>query len=131
MADLGVDIGAGASDLDPAFPLVEGAAAVAQAQAHRLATAALWYDPDYECVDLRGMLNAGLDEADVYRLRARCERALREDERVEDCDVSVSYFRAAETLTVAAEGVSAEGPFRLVVAASGAQTAILEASAAR
>lgn len=131
MADLGVDIRAGSNDLDPSFTLVEGAEAVAQAQAHRLGTEALWYDADYECVDLRASLSAGLDDADLYRLRARCERALRQDERVEDCDVTVSYFRAGQSLTVAAEGVSADGPFRLVVAASAAQTAILEASAAR
>lgn len=129
MADLGVDIRAGANDLDPDFSLVEGAEAVAQSQAHRVTTEALWYDPDYECVDLRAMLSAGMDDADLYRLRARCERALRQDERVEDCDVTVAYLRAARALTVSAEGVSAAGPFRLVVAASGAAAAILEASA--
>jgi hypothetical protein len=129
VADLGVDIRAGANDLDPDFSLVEGAEAVAQSQAHRVTTEALWYDPDYECVDLRAMLSAGMDDADLYRLRARCERALRQDERVEDCDVDLNFFPAARTLTVAAEGVSAAGPFRLVVAASAAQSAILEASA--
>lgn len=128
MSELGVDIRAGALDLDPNFVLVEGAEAVAQSQAHRLATAELWYDPDHECLDLRAAVSEGLDAADVYRLRARCERVLRQDERVEDCDVDVTFLPIAGTLTVTAEGVSADGPFRSVVAASGAQTAILEAS---
>lgn len=126
---LGVDIATGPNDIDPSFPLIEGPAALAQAEAHRVTTEALWYAPDYECIDLRAQLSGGLDDADAYRLRARCERALRQDERVEDCDVDLNFFPAARTLTVAAEGVSAAGPFRLVVAASAAQSAILEASA--
>lgn len=128
--DLGVDIASPANDLDPAFSLVSGAACVAEAQGRRLATATLWYDPEHECIDLRAELSAGLDGTDVHQLRARIERALRQDERVEDSDVDVTFLPSARTLTVSAEGASADGPFRLVVAASGATVAILEASAA-
>lgn len=128
-SDLGVDIAAGPNDLDPGFPLIEGAAALAQSEAHRLATAGLFYDPDYECVDLKACLSGGLSQADAHRLRARVERALRQDERVDDCDVDVTFLPVAQTLTVAAQGVSSVGPFRAVVAASAAATAILEASA--
>ena len=129
--DLGIDLHAPGGDLDPDFVSIEGAAAVAQALGHRLSTPSggLFYDPEYESLDLREWLSAGLDDAEVWQLRARIERALRQDERVYDVELDVDFNVNARTLTVTAEGTSAAGPFRLVVAASEANVAILEASA--
>jgi len=118
-------------DLSPSFTSVTGPAAVAQDLAHRLMTpeGGLFYDPEYESIDLRSYLSKSLDAAEAFRLRAKVERALRQDERVDDVEVDVDFNPPARTLTVTAEGASALGPFRLVVVASEAAVAILEASA--
>lgn len=127
--DYGTDLRMVAGDLDPLFGLVSGPTAVAQSLALRLQTpeGGVFYDPDYLSLDLREYLSADVDDAELYRLRAKIERALRADERVDDLDLEVEFSAAAETLTVVAEGYGAEGPFRLVVAASAAHVAILEA----
>lgn len=127
--DLGIDILA-MGGLDPDLRTITGPAAVAQAVAHRLSTpeGSLFYDASYECMDLRAYLSADVDDAAAYRLRAKVERCTRADERVEDADVDVDFNPAARTLTVVVEGLTADGPFRLVVAASAASVAILEAT---
>lgn len=129
--DYGFTFLAAGGDLNPSFTVLTGAAAVAQDLAHRLMTpeGGLFYDPEYESIDLRSYLSKALDAAEVYRLRAKVARALRQDERVDDVEISVDFNPAARTLTVTAEGTGALGPFRLVVAASEANVAILEASA--
>lgn len=129
--DYGTDIRTVGLDLDPDFGLVSGPEAMAQAQAHRLQTpeGSLFYDAAYESIDLRDALSAALDGPGVYQLRAKVERALRADERVEDCDVDVEFSPVSQVLTVVAEGLGAGGPFRLVVAATEANTAILAAGA--
>lgn len=128
--DLGIDILAPSGDLDPDLRTITGTAAVAQTVAHRLSTPerALFYDAAYESLDLRSYLSADIDDAAAYRLRARIERVARADERVDDADVDVDFNPAARTLTVTIEGVTGAGPFRLVVAASAASFAILEAA---
>lgn len=125
----GTDLRIAGGDLDPLFGLVSGPGAVAQALGMRLQTpeGGLFYDPTYESIDLREYLSADIDDAELYRLRAKIERALRADERVDDLDLDVEFNTTAETLTVSATGYGAEGPFRLVVAASAAAVAILEA----
>ena len=125
----GSDIRAAGGDLDPSFALVAEGACVGQALAHRLQTpeGGLFYDPEYESVDLRAYLSAGFDGAEVYQLRAKVERALRADERVDDLDLDLRFDPTTETLTVVADGYGAEGPFRLVAVASAELVAVMEA----
>lgn len=129
--DYGTDIRTTGFDIDPYFGLVSGPSAMAQSQGHRLQTpeGSLFYDPAYESIDLRDALSAALDGPGVYQLRAKIDRALRSDERVDDCDTDVEFSPTSQVLTVTADGIGAGGPFRLVVAASEASVAILTTGA--
>lgn len=118
MSDVGIDISTPDGDLDPEFTEVTGSLAVCQALFRRYTTplGRLFYDPRYGC-DVRQYLGAGLTPARRAQLiRAMVDQAYL-DERVDEVSVSiVDGVNGAVTITV--EGLTGDGPFRLVMAAS-------------
>jgi phage baseplate assembly protein W len=118
VSDVGIDLNTPDGDLDPEFAEVSGTLAVCQALLRRYTTplGGLFYDPRYGC-DVRSYLGAGLTPARRAQLvRAMTDQAYL-DERVDEVSVSiVDGVQGAVTITV--EGLTGEGLFRLVMAAS-------------
>jgi hypothetical protein len=63
-------------------------------------------------VDIRQWLNAALDTATLYQIKASLEREAEKDERVFAIVVTPSYSATTETLRIDAEVASAEEVFR-------------------
>ena len=128
MSDLGLDISTPeAMDLDPYFALVTGWEQLAQALARRITTptGGLRDDAAYG-FDVRAFLNELAPSVRVVAAAVR-EQWLA-DERVEDCDVSVTFD--GETLSVTGAVLTSSGTFRLVLAVSAVTVALLRAEAA-
>lgn len=125
---LGLDISTpGAADLDPYFALVSEAEQLAQALARRIVTptGALRDDLSYG-YDVRAHLN---DTALQPRLVAAAVRAQwLADERVEDCDVRVTFEDGA--LSIEGVVLASTGTFRLVLSVSAVALSILRTEAA-
>lgn len=125
---LGIDISTpGAMDLDPYFALASEGEQLVQALARRIVTptGALRDDPSYG-YDVRAHLN---DAAPQPRLVAAAVRAQwLADERVEDCDVRVTF--ADDTLTIQGAALTSAGTFRFVLAVSAVTIDLLRFEAA-
>lgn len=129
MADLGVDVFA-VTDLDPAFRLVSGRQAHAQAIARRLMTARgdlerIGDDPDYG-TDLRRFVGDDVGPRVVFEVQAAVEREALKDERTQ-ASTAVATF-AGGALTVAVRLTDADGPFSLVLAVSDVTVSVLKVS---
>ena len=127
MADLGVDVFA-VTDLDPAFRLVSGRQAHAQAIARRLMTARgdlerIGDDPDYG-TDLRRFVGDDVGPRVVFEVQAAVEREALKDERTQACTAVATF--AGGALTVAVRLVDAAGPFSLVLAVSDVTVSVLK-----
>jgi len=126
--DFGLDISTpGALDLDPYFAMVTGWEQLAQALARRILTptGGLRDDAAYG-FDVRAYLNDTPPPARVVAAEVRAQWLA--DERVEDCDVSVTF--EGDTLSVAGVVLTSEGAFRLVLAVSAVTVSVLRAEAA-
>ncbi len=123
--DFGVDVSC-VSDIDPAFALVRGRTALAQALARRFITprGGLHYDGTYG-YDLRSHLNAPLEPGDEFIIASAVESQCVLDERVRSASAAVIYFAATETLRVQIAIVDDEGPFELVLGVSAVTVEIL------
>jgi hypothetical protein len=108
----------GEADLDPFFLVIDGVPATAEGCARRLLTpnGALPWDVDAG-FDVGQWINADLDRAAALPIQSSAEVELLKDERVLEADVTVQI--AARGLSVAVDAVGAEGPFSLVVDATG------------
>lgn len=126
--DFGTDVDC-VDDLDPAFGLVSGTKAVAQALLRRLSTprGGLFYDPTYG-YDLTAFCNADLTDAELFAIGAAIEGECARDERVSRARAAVSFDAAAQTLRIAIDVTSAQGPFALVLAVSAVSVELLEAA---
>lgn len=121
MTDLGTDF-SNLTDLTGTFALVSGPRAVAEALFRRCITPAggVWYDPEYESLDVRDELGGVSSPAQRTALAGRMQRIGLADDRLDALRVTIT----AETtgldahVTIDFDGVTAEGPFRLVMAAS-------------
>lgn len=127
MISLGTDVNA-VSDLDAAFGLVSGRLALAQALARRFSTprgelARIGDDPDYG-YDLRELLNDDVGPRAPFEIASNAEREALKDERVKSARASAAI--ASGRLTLALFLTDAEGPFRLVLAASAVTVEILK-----
>lgn len=128
---LGVDL-ANLTDLTETFRLVSGPRAVAEALYRRWTTpqGGVWYDPEYESLDLRDYLGASHTASQRASLATLLQRIGLADDRLDELVVTLSVATDArgDTLTVSADGVTAEGPFRLVMAVSPELVTLLSVS---
>lgn len=119
----------GVVDLDPAFGLVSGRLALAQAIARRITTRAgllarIGDDPAYG-IDVRESLGADTDTDDrtAFAIAAEVQAEVMRDERVRGADVSAALADGVVILTILL--ADAIGPFRLVLAVSAVTVEIL------
>lgn len=125
MADLGTDIYC-VDDIDPSFAVVDGARALAQAIARRLATprGGLFYDTEYG-FDLTAFLNADIDDRAAFQIAVGVENEALKDERVRECRATVAYDAQTEVMRVVLAGVSSSGPFQLILGVSDVSVEVL------
>lgn len=123
--DYGVDVSC-ISDIDPAFTLVSGPTAVAQALARRLITprGGLHYAGTYG-YDLRQHLNGSLEPGDEFVIASAIEAQCAQDERVFSASATVAFESLTETLRVSIVAQLDEGPFELVLRVSAVTVEIL------
>jgi hypothetical protein len=96
---------------------ITGKRVVAEAVLRRWSTErrSLPYDLDYG-TDARAMIGDSLTSASIGEWQSALAAEAVKDDRVEDCDVVITYDRATETALVTASITTADGPFRLVSA---------------
>lgn len=106
------------NDFSPDAKMVSGFRVVGEAIARRWITprGRLIGYPNYG-FDLTEYVNADVTDRDLAGLRAQASAEALKDERVQSCTVATSLATDG-VLTVTAEVVTAQGPFRLVVAVS-------------
>lgn len=119
--DLGVDLDI-QTDMQKSFILAKGMRNLSLAICRRLSTprgalALVGDDPDYG-LDLRGMLNQDLTQAELQALGGEIDEELRKDERIHSADVLVTFTLATSTLTVEINLETVAGPHRLVLGVS-------------
>jgi hypothetical protein len=129
--DLGMIVGAdGALDLDPTSRRVSGARAVAFAVARRYVTrpGQLFWAPHYG-KRLADLLNAGLTARELGRHQAETAAEALKDERVLAATARLELDAATGKLRARVDGETADGPFRLVLAASAVSVELLAVEA--
>lgn len=127
MSDLGSDVWA-APGLDPAFRLVSGRLAHAQAIVRRLATERgdlerLGDDPAYG-YDVRRHVGDDTGPRTDFEVAAAVERQALADERTRTATATVTAV--AGTLTIALRISDADGPFSLVLAVTDVTVTLLK-----
>lgn len=121
MTDLGTDF-SNLTDLTATFALVSGPRGVAEALYRRFITPAgsVWYDTEYESLDVRDELGGASSSAQRAALAARMQHLGLADDRIDALRVTITAEASGldASITIACEGLTAGGPFRLVMAAS-------------
>jgi hypothetical protein len=113
---------------DLSFTRISSRRAVAEAVARRWLTrrGSLVTDTDAG-IDLRDWINASVTQADLYALAGSLKTEAERDERVADCDVTVSFDPSTNTLAVTGSIVPIDSSaFRLVLNVSDVTVDILE-----
>src|SRR5687767_9637038 len=120
-ADLGPDIG-GVSDISPGLDEVTGRLALLQAVARSWSDLAgsLFYDRNYG-KGLALWLNSAVQN--TSSIEAALEDEARKDERVEACQVTVTF--SGETLSISGSITDEDGPFEFTVTADKLNTTVL------
>ncbi len=127
--DAGLDLGVDAAcitDITSTMTLAQGLPNLAMALCRRLITrrGGLFYDLDYG-LDLRELLNAAVTDEQIAQapddIRSECEK----DERLLSCTVDVVFSRASSTAKITIRGVTALGPFTLILGVSQVTVEIL------
>lgn len=123
--DFGTDIST-APDLDESFAPLTGQAAVAESLLRRFQTprGSLAFHPD-DGLDLTEYLHEGVDAAMLYGLKSAIETECLKDERVLEAQASLAH--ADESLDVAIDVESADGPFRLTLRVTELSVEMLDA----
>lgn len=114
-------------DLPRRWKFITGSRVLAEALYRRWSTerGELPYDPDYG-TDARDMIGETQSPAQIGEWQTKLAREAEKDERVEGCEVTVSYDFAASTAIITGTVTPSEGPtFRLVVAVDELTTTIL------
>lgn len=113
--DLGTDLATlSDGDLDPTFALLSGPQLVARDLALRLQTPGVFYDESIG-TDLRAWCARPLTDSERRRVAALVRMEARRDDRIDDVDVVVSGSQSS--LSIAVDGTTVAGPFRLVLPA--------------
>jgi len=120
--DYGVDVSTyvendeGELDLDPTGAEISGARVVAESVARGWET-----EPGglpwaiEEGADIGRYLNADISAAEVLAISSELEEDARRDERVASIAVAATFDQAAQTLAISGDGLTADGPFRLLL----------------
>jgi len=121
--DFGRDLSC-VTDLDPAMTEVSGRLVLSQALVRRLLTptGGIVDDPDYG-YDLGAQLNDDLTTAQVAQIAPRVDLEFLKDERVFASSTEGTFL--AGVVTLSSLVTSADGPFRLTLAADGVTVTIL------
>jgi hypothetical protein len=86
----------------------------------------LWYDDDYSDVDIWGMLNQDLSQADVARYNAAISATIEKDERVRACAAAVVQDTPNQAANISLIGTLVTGqPFAFVMRAQDATVTLL------
>lgn len=129
MADLGTDIRCGAFGfgIGKVFALASGRQNLALAIARRLCTprGGLFYDLNYG-TSLVLLLSSEATEATILSYGPLVEQEAMKDERVLSASADLSFERESRKLTITLFLTDAEGPFRLILAATALTVEILE-----
>jgi hypothetical protein len=128
-SELGIDV-ACLLDTDPAWSLASGELNLGYALARRLSTprGGLFYDPNYG-FDVRLLLHAALGDSELSTAAVAIGDECEKDERVQACNVGLSFNQASETLIIDVTVTTAAGPFRLILEVSAVTVAVLEIAA--
>ena len=100
--DYGVDISCGV-DLDPFMRAVSGSTLMAQVCLRRIYTplGGLLSAPNALTLDIRELVGEAIrGDVDVLTIRARCQAALLDDERIYEATVLAEFDFSNETLTL-------------------------------
>ncbi len=110
---------------DTTFSSISGFRALHEALCRRLLTrkGLLPFHPDYG-VDLRQYLNESITDQVLSEAKATALAELRQDERVDTVDATVSYASSTQVLSFLFRGASAAGPFVFTLAVSQLTVAI-------
>lgn len=129
MADLGTDIRCGAlgKGIGKVFSLATGRENLGLAIARRLCTprGGLFYDPDYG-FDLRALLSKEMPKGAILAIGPQIESEATKDERVLSARADLSFDESSRKLTITLFLTDADGPFRLILAASAVTVELLE-----
>lgn len=128
MADLGVDIRC-LTDIDPTLSLVSGRECLALSVARRwwMNRGALFYDPDAG-TNVIDRLNDDISDDEAQSFGPQLEDEALKDERVQACEVDVTFDSRFGRLVIKSVLQDADGPFRLILAVSDVTAAILGGS---
>lgn len=113
--------------VNPSFQLVGGYTNLGQALCMRLQTprGGLFYDADYG-FDLRSYLNAAITRQVAAQIVGGVQSECLKDERVQVCTATLSVDLTQETLTVAVNVVTAQGPFSFILEVTDATVTLIE-----
>lgn len=129
MADLGTDIRCGAlgRGIGKVFALATGRTNLALAIARRLCTprGGLFYDPDYG-FSLIMLLSSEAPRSAILAIGPAIAQEAEKDERVLSARADLVFNDQERKLTITLYLTDADGPFRLILAASAVTVEILE-----
>lgn len=118
-------------DLDPLLRTSTGTTLMGEVALRRVYTplGGLLSAPNALTLDIRELVGEAVrGESDIVTIRARCQAALLDDERIFEATVAGEFDFLTKTLTLTLAGVGSRGPFRLVLAASQVTVDVLESA---
>lgn len=124
MADLGTDVNWTPTGIDPTYALVSGRTALAQGLVRRFVTPRGTHPKDKNFgFDIRSWVNKAATARKILEIETFIEGEASKEERIQDVAASVQLDR--EMLVIELGITDAEGPFKLVLAATGVTVEIL------
>lgn len=119
----------GIIDMDPMLRRVTGRDVLSQSLVRRQTTPrGTVVDSPNDCFDVRSWVSDGMTQAQLQQLSNVIRTELLRDQRVQDCQVQVSYNTGTSALTVVENIQSGYGPFSLTLAVTAVTVQILEAN---
>jgi len=114
-------------DLRESLALHDGPRMMADVLARRLTTrkGSLSFHPSYG-IDLRDYLNDEMNDGLLFAMKSEIEGECENDERVLEADATVTYYQDTKSVRVSIAGVTAEGPFSMVLAVSAVSVDLLK-----
>lgn len=128
--DYGADLSC-KDDLDPLLRVSTGVTLMGEVALRRVYTplGGLLSAPNALTLDIRELVGEAIrGDSDVLTIRARCQAALLDDERIFEVVVEGDFDFLTKTLALTLAGVGSFGPFRLVLAVTALTLDVLESS---
>lgn len=116
--------------LDVSGTNIDGTRAIIEVAIRRISTdaATLSYADATECFDIRTWLSKLTDTRGIAGLESRIENVIERDERVRQCDATVTFDRATEAIRVSIAITPFQGrTFKLAIAADKFTVSLLDA----